>query len=129
MAVSAATLDFVTDLLSAMPAGVSHRRMFGGVGLYADGVMFGLIDDERLFLKTDSELRVELEEAGGEAWVYSGRKNPEVGTSQESSYWSMPEAALDDPEAACAWAWRALGAARSVKASRPARRRRQERKP
>ena len=26
-------------------------------------------------------------------------------------YWSLPEAALDDPEAACAWARRALGAA------------------
>jgi DNA transformation protein and related proteins len=123
MAVSAATLAFVTDLLSAMPGAVSPRRMFGGVGLYADGVMFGLIDDERLFLKTDATLQGELAAAGGEAWIYSGRKSPTAGTTQESSYWSMPEAALDDPEAACAWARRALAAARSAQVSKPRRRR------
>ncbi len=45
-------LDLV-ELLGAVEA----RSMFGGHGLYADGVMFGLLDDGELFLKTDEETR------------------------------------------------------------------------
>jgi DNA transformation protein len=124
MAVSAATLDFATDLLSGLPGGVSTRRMFGAAGLYADGVMFGLIDDERIFLKTDATLQADLAAEGAEAWVYTERKGPKAGVPQETSYWSLPDAALDDPEEACAWARRAVAVARAIRAAKPVRRRR-----
>jgi hypothetical protein len=66
-------MDFALDLLGKVGP-VSARRMFGGVGLFSDGVMFGLIDDGTIFLKTDEALRSELHEAGSHAWVYVDSK-------------------------------------------------------
>ena len=41
-----------------------------------------------------------------------------------TSYWSLPESALDDPDEACAWGLRSLAVARALKAAKPIRRRR-----
>src|SRR5580704_16428018 len=123
MSESAADLAFAEDLFSGLGA-VKARRMFGAAGLYADAVMFGLIDEGRIYLKTDAALQADLEAAGAVAWIYTERQGPKAGVSQETSYWSLPESALDDPEEACAWARRALAIAEAKKAAAPARRRR-----
>jgi DNA transformation protein len=120
MAESAADLAFARDLLSGMGA-VETRRMFGGAGLYAGGVMFGLIDEGRIYLKTDAALRAELVAAGAEAWIYTERKGPQAGVPQQTSYWSLPDSALDDPDEACAWGRRALAVAEAIRAARPQR--------
>jgi hypothetical protein len=52
MAVSSDYLDFVLEQLA--PVGpLTSRKMFGGVGLYAQGLFFALIDDDTLYLKGD----------------------------------------------------------------------------
>ena len=33
------------------------RRMFGGEGLFRDGLMFGLVDEERIYFKTSEDSR------------------------------------------------------------------------
>lgn len=44
------TADFVLDQMS--PAGeILAKKMFGEYGLYCDGVFFGLICDDRVFVK------------------------------------------------------------------------------
>jgi DNA transformation protein len=91
---------------------VRIKRMFGGAGIYAGEVMFGLIDDDTIYLKTDGALRAELADEGSAAWVYSRA----TGSWEDSSYWRLPEAALDDPDAAAAWARKALAVA-SAKAA------------
>ena len=101
--------------------------MFGGAGLYGDGVMFGLIDDEVIYLKVDESLRADLAAAGARPWIYTERKGPKAGTPQETSYWSLPESALDDPEEACAWGLRSLAVAQAIKAAKPIRSRRPKR--
>ncbi len=56
MSVSNDYRDFVLEQLA--PAGrVTSRAMFGGVGLYLDGLFFALIDDDTLFFKTDDATR------------------------------------------------------------------------
>jgi DNA transformation protein len=122
MSESAADLAFATDLLSGMGP-VSARRMFGGAGLYAGAVMFGLVDDGRIYLKTDAALQRDLQAAGATSWIYTERKGLKAGVPQETSYWSLPESALDDPEEACAWGRRALMVAEAIKASGAGRRR------
>ncbi len=117
MSESAADLAFACDLLSGMEP-VSTRRMFGAAGLYAGAVMFGLIDDGRIYLKTDEALKRELTAAGAVAWIYAERSGP---IPQETSYWSLPESALDDPEEAVAWGRRALAIAEAWKAAGPKR--------
>ena len=86
---------------------VRIKRMFGGAGIYAGDQMFGLIDDETIYLKADEALKAELLAEGSVGWVYS--RAP--GKWEETSYWRLPEAALDDPEAAAAWARKALAVA------------------
>ena len=111
--------DFVVELLEGLGP-VRIRRMFGGAGVYAGEVMFGLIDDDALYLKTDEPLRAELAAAGAVAWVYS--RAP--GKWEETSYWRLPETALDDPDEAVGWARRALAVAQAKAAANPKRRRR-----
>ena len=58
--------DFVVhalELLSGVGP-VEARAMFGGHGVYARGVMFGLLDDDELFLKTDAGSRPRFVEGG-----------------------------------------------------------------
>jgi DNA transformation protein len=107
-ALDAATAQALELLADFGP--VTSRRMFGGAGLYLDGVMFALIADEVLHLKADADLAAALAAEGSVPFVYAGKRKPVT-----MSYWRLPEAALDDPEAACAWAARALTVARAAK--------------
>jgi DNA transformation protein len=100
---------------------VTARRMFGGAGLYAGEVMFGLVDDDVIYLKVDEALKVDLAAAGSRSWIYSGRQGD---APQETSYWSLPESALDDPEEARDWGRRSLAVAERLKAAKPVRKKR-----
>jgi TfoX/Sxy family transcriptional regulator of competence genes len=60
---------FVLDLL-AQVGPVQARAMFGGHGLYARGAMFGLLDDDELFLKTDERCRATFVAAGCRQWSF-----------------------------------------------------------
>tara|TARA_R110002051_G_scaffold1236_2_gene6809 strand:+ start:281 stop:649 length:369 start_codon:yes stop_codon:yes gene_type:complete len=107
--------DFVTDLFE--PLGyVRIRRMFGGAGVYAHGVMFALLADDVIYLKTDAALRTTLEDEGGEAFVW---ERPSDGRRMEMGYVSLPTAAMDDADDASAWGRRALSVALAAKKPRP----------
>jgi DNA transformation protein len=54
---------FVLDQLSGLGE-VTSRKMFGGVGLYAEGVFFGIIARDALYLKVDAHTRGAYEGAG-----------------------------------------------------------------
>jgi DNA transformation protein and related proteins len=115
--------DFVAhavELLSSLER-VEARRMFGGHGVYARGVMFGLLDDDELFLKTDELSRPRFVEAGCRRWVYVGPTQK----MENTSYFRPPDGAHEDPEAMLPWARLALdaalrlAAAKARKAARP----------
>jgi len=85
--------------------------MFGGFGLYCDGVMFGLIADDRLYFKVDDGNRADYVEAGTGPFTYDGRGNPIA-----MSYYEVPDRVFAATEALAAWAEKALAAARRSKA-------------
>jgi DNA transformation protein len=89
--------------------------MFGGAGIYRDGVMFALMDGDQIFLKCDESTREKFREAGCRCFVYE-----KDGKSVEMSYWSLPDAALDDADMLKVWADLAFEAA--LRAKRPERR-------
>jgi DNA transformation protein len=101
--------EHVVDLLQGMGP-VDARAMFGGYGIFLDGLMFGLIADEVLYLKVDDENRPEFEELGLDPFVYEG-KNRRV----TMSYREAPSDALDDAEQLGRWGARAYAAARRAK--------------
>ena len=103
-----ADADFVAYVLELVqPLGrCSARKMFGGYGLYGDGLMFGLVFDGRLFLKVDDLSKSQFVAAGCGPFVYEGHDKP-----IEMSYWTVPEAALESSEDMAPWARRAMAAA------------------
>ncbi len=104
---------FVEELFAGLGP-VRFKRMFGVVGLYADDLIFGLIDEDTVYLQADAALRAELEAQGSVAWVYRFSSRP----TGIMSYWRLPEAALDDPDEAAAWARKALAVARAKSAAK-----------
>lgn len=106
MAVSAETRAFVLELFDGLPD-VTHRRMMGGLAIYSRGQVFCLVGlGERIFIKAKGELAEAMAAEGSERFAYT-RKNGRV---DGMNYWTLPEAALDDPDLACDWARRALEA-------------------
>jgi len=82
---------------------IHPRKMFGGYGLYHDGVMFGLVADDMLYLKADAATADYFEAKGLEAFTYSrGDKLVKM------SYYLAPEEIYDDAEAAAMWAKRSF---------------------
>jgi DNA transformation protein and related proteins len=98
-------VGFVVE--SLRPLGpVSARRMFGGHGIFMDGLMFGLIADGQLYLKVDEGNRAAYEAEGLPPFAYAGK-----GRRVEMSYREAPSAGFDDPEILCQWAREAYAAA------------------
>jgi DNA transformation protein len=80
--------------------------MFGGAGLYRNGIMFGLVADGDIFLKADAATADRFRDAGCRPFAY--RKGKEF---VSMSYWSLPDAALDDPDLLKEWAELAFASA------------------
>jgi DNA transformation protein len=113
MTASNGFVELVKDALCGLGP-VSVRRMFGGAGVYADGVMFGLVADDTLYLRVDDETKQAFEEEGLEPFGYDGR-----GKRIVLPYWRAPERLLDDADEMAAWARTALAVARRVAAAKP----------
>jgi len=99
-------LDWLKELLEGQGR-VSVRRMFGGHGIYLDGVFVAIVDEGRPYFKADEHSAGDFRSAGGEPFVFESR-----GKRIETSYWSVPESAFDSAEDMRPWARLALEAAR-----------------
>ena len=53
MSRSSEFVEFVVENLQALGP-VCPKRMFGGYGIFMDGLMFGLITDDTLYFKVDA---------------------------------------------------------------------------
>jgi DNA transformation protein len=115
MAVRDPVLDHLLELLAPLGAATA-RRMFGGWGVYLDGEIVVLFARGVAYAKTDAQTWADFAAAGSAPFVFEGR-----GRMVETSYWSLPETALDSSEALRPWAQLALAAARRKPAARRAR--------
>ena len=100
--------DFVHHVCELLaPAGrVSTRRMFGGHGVYLDGLFMAIIDDDEFYLKADAVTLPVFEREGCAPFVYS-----KDGQSMSMNYRRAPEEAMDAPHLMRPWARLALQAA------------------
>jgi DNA transformation protein len=85
---------------------ISVRKMFGGHGVYHDGLMIGLIADDTLYLKVDAQSVAEFEALDLPQFKYP-KGNKLVGMS----YYQAPADALEDPDEMREWAQLAFAAA------------------
>ncbi|MDH6232853.1 DNA transformation protein [Mesorhizobium soli] len=96
----------IADLFAGLGQ-VSVRRMFGGKGIYFNGVIFALELRGELMLKADAESAPDFEAAGCTQWTYTGSPH---GKTVAMPYWSVPDGAIDDPEEMAIWARKAYEA-------------------
>ncbi len=111
MARTSAFVDYVLDLLDPLE-GVSARAMFGGHGLFRDGVMFALIADDTLYFKVDDGNRPDFKAACASPFVYE-----RGGRRVALSYYQVPADAMEDPDDLCAWAREAFEAGLRARAN------------
>lgn len=107
---------FVTNVLALLaPHGdIRARAMFGGHGLYLDGLMFALIADERLYFKTDAETRVRFERVGSKPFSYQRAGREAV----VMSYYEAPPRSTQSARAIMPWLELGVIAARGAQKSK-----------
>lgn len=117
--------DFVQMVCESLaPLGdLAVRRMFGGYGLYCDGLFFAIVADEVLYFKADDGNRPDYEALGLRPFKPSDDKPITL------AYYPPPESTLDEPEELMRWARPALAAAARATALKGARKKTPAREP
>ena len=98
-------VSYVVELMQAVGP-VHAKSMFGGHGIFLDGLMFALVADSVLYLKVDAEIEEEFQSRGLEPFTYNKK-----GKEYKMSYFQAPEEAMEDGEEMNAWANKAYSAA------------------
>lgn len=96
----------IKDLFAGLGQ-VQINRMFGGYGIFCEGIMFGLIADGQLYLKADEDIAHYFHMLALPQFEYRrGAKMVKL------SYFCAPDAVLEDPQQAVLWGERSFAAAR-----------------
>ena len=98
-------IAFLLELLEPLGS-VEAKSMFGGFGMYRQGLMFGLVSEDTFYLKADEVNRAEFEAKGLPRFTYERR-----GKTLSMSYYQAPPEAMDNSELLCGWAQEAYEAA------------------
>ena len=93
---------FVLDQLSALPE-LRAKAMFGAHGLYSGEHFFGILDEGRLFFKTDAQSQADYLARGMGAFTYESR-----GKVMTMAYHEVPPDVLENPREIIEWAQRAI---------------------
>lgn len=104
MPVSSEYLDYILGQLNSL-GNITHRRMFGGVGIYQAGTFFAIISEDLLYFKVDDVNRGDYLETDMEPFRPFG---DEGGSMQ---YYEVPESVLTDTEDLREWALKAIDVA------------------
>jgi len=113
MVASAGFAEFLREQLSPLGR-VTMRRMFGKTGVFCDGLMFGMIADDTLYVRVDDHNKSVFKEAEAAPPLNYEKK----GRTIDLSFWRVPERLLDEPDELVVWARAALAAAGRVAAER-----------
>ena len=119
-----AEADFVAHIVELLDnwGEATPKRMFGGYGIFREGLMFALVAYSELYFKVDDESRPDFEEEELTPFVYESSKGKTV-----MSYYHAPESAFRNGPAMAKWAekgWQA--AVRADVAKPPSKQKRQK---
>ncbi len=105
--------QFVLDQLE--PLNVTPRSMFGGTGLYAEGVFFGIIAMDTLYLKVDDTNRPMFEREGMQPF------KPYAGRPVAMKYYAVPLGVVESAPELVRWARLSISVALKPDGPPPAR--------
>ncbi len=115
MALDSDYLIWLEDLFSVVPD-ANIKKMFGGAGIFRQGLMFGLAtSDGRVSLKADDQTVGDFVAEDCEEWQYQ-RKNGKVSTM---GYWYIPERLSEDSEQLLEWSLKAFEVAVRAEQNKP----------
>jgi len=103
MAVNEEYLKLVIDQLSEFGE-VEIKKMFGGIGLFHQGLMFGKIGGDTFRLKVDEHNKKEYEEKGMKPFFSEKKK-------KGMPYWEVPLDVFEDKAKLASWASKSYEAA------------------
>jgi len=87
---------------------VTAKSMFGGVGIYARGLFFALIAEDRLYFKVDDATRPDFERLGMEPFRPFGEENA-------MGYYEVPADVVEDATQLGPWVEKAIDVATRAK--------------
>jgi DNA transformation protein len=97
--------EFVLDQLCALPD-LRAKAMFGAHGIYSGDHFFGILDEGRLFFKTDERSQEEYTSRGMGPFTYEMK-----GKVMAMAYHEVPPEVLEQPQELVMWARRAIALA------------------
>jgi DNA transformation protein len=112
MVASDSFAEFLREQLAPLGR-ITMRRMLGKTGVFCDGLMFGMVTENMLYLRVDDHNRAAFKEAHSSPPLSYEKQDHTI----DLSFWRAPERLFDEPDALAAWARIAL-AARRVAAKR-----------
>jgi DNA transformation protein len=107
MAVSESYREFVLEQLGRVTP-VTGKSMFGGVGIYTQGLFFALIAEDSLYFKVDDTTRQDFERLGMEPF------RP-YGEDSAMGYYEVPADVVEDSVQLAAWMKKAIDVAAKAK--------------
>jgi DNA transformation protein and related proteins len=113
MVASDSFAEFLREQLAPLGR-LSMRRMFGKTGVFCDGLMFAMVNDDTLYFRVDAHNR----EAFREAASFPPLNYAKGGRTIDLAFWRAPERLWDEPDELVIWARTAMAAARRVAAKR-----------
>ncbi len=104
MAVSEEYRDYIEDQLGVI-GGVNFKKMFGGFGIFKDGMMFGMISPGDIFrMRVDEQNQSNYEKAGMKQFPsHHGKKG--------MPYWDVPSQVLETTDELKSWAQKSIDVA------------------
>jgi DNA transformation protein len=105
--------EFLREQLAPLGR-ITMRRMFGKTGVFCDGLMLGMVNDNMLYFRVDDGSWSTLKETESMPPLNYEKQ----GRTIDLSFWLVPERLLDDSDELLIWARAALAAARRVATKR-----------
>ena len=107
MPVNEEYLKYIQDQLTEFGE-IDIKRMFGGIGIFKDGLMFGKIGGGTFRLKVDESNRKQFEDRGMNPF-HSDKKKKGM------PYWEVPHDILEDRKELAKWADQSFKIAKAAK--------------
>lgn len=92
----------IREALHGIP-NITSRKMFGGYGLYKDGIIFGLLTEGRIYFKVNDSNRADFEARNSKPFEYIRKRKTVM-----LSYWELPAEVLENSDELPQWIEKAL---------------------
>ena len=101
-------MQYIEDQLSSI-GDVNFKKMFGGVGIFKEGLMFGMISPGDIFrMRADENNKPDYEHAGMKQF-------PSHHGKQGMPYWDVPIHVIENTDVLKVWAQKSIDAAKNAK--------------